>query len=592
MPGRLEAIGGRDEGEFGRSTYRKRVNVNDAPIVNGSVERLIVVVLVGLLTIGNALPGLAFVFWPPLTSGYAVATGSDTIARVRAGSVAARAGLHAGDRMQRPLPVSPDDESEPASYALTIVGPGARHTVTLRPEPQVLSFSDKSSIVAGFVLYVFSFGVGAMLLMLRPSAMTWGFFAYCVFQRLPLLSLHVPGGPNVFYANWAATILVMSPGLTGVIGFASRFPSGIATGWRRTVERASYAFIPITIFEISWPIQADLVGAPFVVPWWIVVSVADAILIALIVDAFVRADHDARQRLAWIVVLPLSLTLRVLLAYGLNNVVPSILFTSTFFELIVPVFVLYAVLRHHLFDIRFVASRAATLAFLSGCVVLFFVLADFFVSKNLAATKLAVTVDLAVAVALGFAVEFVRRRVERVIELLVFRDRHTVEEELVRTAHALENADTAEAIDGLLILEVPETLKLRHTALYRLERPDFVLRTATAGYAPAERITSSDPLVSHLKAERKTAIASRQHGSIVIPIPVRGQLYGLAILGPHTNGTRLDPDEIKLAERVFARAGFAYDHAEAEELLARIERQEAELRVLRAERSRPAQSAG
>ncbi len=71
-------------------------------------------------------------------------------------------------------------------------------------------------------------------------------------------------------------------------------------------------------------------------------------------------------------------------------------------------------------------------------------------------------------------------------------------------------------------------------------------------------------------------MASLPHGAarpvIAFPVFVRQHLESVALLGAHTHGADLDPDEQQLLTELTLSAGAAYDHIHAERVRAEMER--------------------
>src|SRR5437016_14044053 len=53
---------------------------------------------------------------------------------------------------------------------------------------------------------------------------------------------------------------------------------------------------------------------------------------------------------------------------------------------------------------------------------------------------------------------------------------------------------------------------------------------------------------------------------VALPILVRHELRAVALYGAHTSGEAIDPDELKLLEKIAAMSSAAIDHLEAIEL--------------------------
>ena len=68
--------------------------------------------------------------------------------------------------------------------------------------------------------------------------------------------------------------------------------------------------------------------------------------------------------------------------------------------------------------------------------------------------------------------------------------------------------------------------------------------------------------------------------SLVVPLLMRGSVFGFVFYGSRSNGMALTSDEQALLEAVARSAGATYDHIDADRSHARIAELEAQVRVL------------
>jgi GAF domain-containing protein len=138
-------------------------------------------------------------------------------------------------------------------------------------------------------------------------------------------------------------------------------------------------------------------------------------------------------------------------------------------------------------------------------------------------------------------------------------------------------------------------LGLTSAALFLASRDDALFqRTAARGWTrqEAEEIDPEDPLIVELRADpAPIALDGRPRAetilpggskapSLVVPLLMRGNVFGFVFYGPRSNGVPLTSDERSLLEAIALSAGAAYDHIDAEKSHARIKELEARLRAL------------
>jgi hypothetical protein len=198
-----------------------------------------------------AVPSLAYVnvIWNP---GYYGDFGIDThppiVGGVVAGSPADKAGIKAGDTVERPrtmrerLLLSQFVLAPHPGENLTVstVRNARSHRITLKARAlPPLSATDRLllGVKCGW-LFVF-LAVALALVLLRPKIMTWAFYLFA----LNLVFIIGPPELVLSYApvGWSVTAeiahdLIAPAGVAGFVVFCARFPANAAVHWRRIIE--------------------------------------------------------------------------------------------------------------------------------------------------------------------------------------------------------------------------------------------------------------------------------------------------------------------------------------------------------------------
>jgi hypothetical protein len=500
---------------------------------------------------------------------------------------ASRAGLRPGDRIDlsgvAPLTVNMITagfvSSPGRAVTIGVSRGGAFHNVTLRavPESTVPFF-----IVLRILVYMVPVIIGLLLVLLRPSAITWGFF---------LFALGAAGTP---------------PGSV----FGSRFLNGWtqAAIWndcvgvlRDTLPRAG---LMLFVFALAhrrftfWPIAAicatALVGFVSAVPALLdpagkslgVPSINSSVQIFTacmavcgIVYAYAHVASRLRQRLNWIAVgFVLWLAVGILDSFLWPTYESYAVHTALdATQIIFPLLVAYAIFRERVVDINFVISRTLVYGMLTAAIVGVFALIDLFLSRSME-SRFSLPVDVLVALALGFFFHAMHRKLDDAVDRILFRKRHIADVRLARAAKAIVHVDDRSAVSNYLTDLPVEVLDLTGSALYMRNSGDFSLeRCAGWQHQPAARLSASDALVTFLSSELETvrvrdvpmqAAPRDRHDTPVVAIPLvfRSELAGFVLYGAHEDGADLDGEEERALLPLVKNAAVTYDHIEAQAL--------------------------
>lgn len=561
-----------------------------------SVVRMLVVMLIALWTAGTAVLDLSVLWSPPRDDGLAY-NRQGVILSVRADSPAAAAGIRAGDRIAtadaRWFAVRP----RPAVESVRVIHNGKTRTVTLRTEPAPLTVGEKVDVGVNALAFFVFLTVGSVLVLIRPSRMTWAFYVFCASTILVHLGVRFPGSLAIYWGLRISIQYLHALGDGAMLVFAARFPDDAPVGWRKWAERAGLAvcllFPPLQI--ISWQVRW-LAGefTPQALDHVIALVYAATYIaaIATFFTVYAQSRGQERQRIKWALIFPVVLTLRM--PQNLNWITPlpflvlpyELDYAFFIASMLIPLGVAYAVVRHRAFDITFAISRTIVYGALTSIFVAVFSLLHWFLAKQLAETQLALTASIVAALSLGFWLNSIHRNVDRLVDSIFFRQRHEAERRLARSVAAVPLAESNEAVGHFLINEPVAALDLASAAVFHREGDGrFVRSDAAVGWEACRisGLSSSDPLVLHLVAERSairvTEIAWSPPGlpsgaaapSLAVPVLVRRQLTEIILYGAHRNGADIDPDEERHLVPLAVGAGAAYEHLETEALRTKID---------------------
>jgi len=425
--------------------------------------------------------------------------------------------------------------------------------------------------------------IAFVLVFLRPSVMTWSFYAYATgfLSTTPSFAYFTPYLPTGEY-------LVLSFLLSTVWGnfavfpllpFVLRFPDDKLTGFARSVDRAVWAAITVVFlaYAYEWYLRWSS-GVPvwmgYALDTWLPLAVF-ATATFFMVKKYQHARAEIRQRFRFLIV-GFVVSFIAYAIYFIPGVPPLVAQVAGYAVITMPICVMYAVLKHRVIDVNFVLNRALGYGILSILVIVFVSLLDYGAGHVIAQTRLATGVALVATIIVGVLLDRINRTVSNSVETVFFRERREAEEYLRRAARALPYAtDEAAVSDGLAQVPV-DALKLSAAALYRRsndgERFEGVATASNTTVAPpgfdrnhllvrmlqaGEERVWLDQLRGHLDREQA------KHYVLAIPVTVRHELVSFVLYGPHRNGSQLDPEEVELLEELAREASRAYDHIEA-----------------------------
>ncbi len=507
---------------------------------------------------------------------------------VAPGMPAARAGIRSGDRLDLSRLTDPQRSSILGGY-LPAPGDsadigfrhgGKYHRVTLVAASEA---TKPAFIIIRETIFFIPMLIGLFLVLLRPSAITWGFF---------LFSLTAGGSPpnsvaaSRFSSDWntETTLLLIFVACgailpkVGLVLFAFSLARRTFSPWIWTALGAAFVVGAIEVApQLAHPALAGNGSFPALTAF----SEISAAVIALagLVFAYMHVALRLRQRLHWIAagfVLWIIVDVADALlwptyeSYALHTAIDAS-------QIIFPLTVTYAIFRERVIDINFVVSRTLAYGLLTTVIVGIFALIDLFLSRTMEA-RFSLPVDIVVALLLGFFFHGMRKRIDDGVDRVIFRKRHVAEIRLAKAAKAVVHVDDPSAIADYLTRLPAEVLDLTGAALYMRRGGGFALeRCAGWKNEPAAVLATSDPLVAFISSElgcvRVGDVPMREappdrHDAAVLAIPLvfRRELAGFALYGAHEDGADLDADDERALVPLVNNAAVTYDHIEAQAL--------------------------
>ena len=549
-----------------------------------------------------------------------VFTGNSDRIEVEAGSPGA-AGLETGDRINLPA------LSQQERFAL-LRGAAAGTPITVeitrdgrKFQRQLVTSSLDRSARARFardvgipLSFFLSLALASVLFLLRPRPITLAFYFYTMLMLVKTnqTALDLASWPISVASDLAIQVVYPLAQLMILI-FAQRLygrPSRTWPWFFGTALVLSLVAFVAWLDPIVWMVFQRY-GFPG--PTQLFMSLADVLLLIVVLGglAYIASGATAldRRRVTWVIagialapILDLTWAVTNVLYTVMGNTAVVLLYVEhwtddlgPWFGLIGSIFVVYGFLSERVVDFRFVIGRAAIYGAITAVLLLLFGVLEWWAEKLFESTRPAIYVSLFAALFIGFALNALHGRVEDFLNKFLFKEQRRAEEALRHAARALANTSSEKTLVEFLVEEPVRVLGLTSAALFlaRAEGGAFE-RTADRGWNrhETETIDAEDPLIVELRAELAPIVldgrpraetilpGGAKTPSLVVPLVMRGAVFGFVLYGSRSNGLALTADERSLLEAIARNAGAAYDHIDADRSRAEIALLQARLHEL------------
>lgn len=540
-----------------------------------SMLRVWCIVLATAVAFAVVAPDLALPWQPWSTLGFFTVNG----AVVAVDAQAARSGLRVGDVVnverldtQGRARLFTLQSFAPVGAVLTVpLNSGRSVTLTAHPYPRSLAANVTDVIeVIGLLLYLF---IAATLVLLRPMPSTWAFYLFSYVFILSgtgtLFFSTVP--PGIEISLKVVIDLMLSVTAIAFVVFALRFPNVTLDGQARQLER-------ILLVAVAPLLAATVLAVDFGYIFWgqrlpqgisvafqITTRALFATGVLILLYRYAKADDEMRTRLQWVVAafsvafVPFFSLDVIGSAFNLvgNVVIGNIASTVS---VIAPIALAYTILRHRLFDIRLVLSRALIFGVLTTVAVGTLALADWGFGIWLAQSKFALASEAALALALGFSMTHLHRKIEGALNAIIFREQSAALATLRRYTHELDLIADPQRLLGQTYESLVEHMDIEFAAIYAAEGSSFV--RACGGDPAPDLLPSDDFAVLRLRRWSEPFECDGAHhplrGALLLPMSARTELVGFIACGPKHDRTHYLPKEVEALAALAHRAGSAY----------------------------------
>ncbi len=563
-------------------------------------------IIVAIIAIATTAPDVVLP-WHPFSSFGFFVNGSNRVIGVIPKSSAEANGLRAADEIDYGTTDIEGWRYVASEWA--VAPPGTRTTfgmrrdgrvrrVALVSQPVDRNFAENVSVIVLIVAVEAAILLALVLVLMRPSALTWSFFIYACCSGVASLLLLENVGDSAFWVVSTENNVAWALRAPALLTFALFFPKTEISGWRLTLLR--YVVPTVTALQLAGAVLPGWVPGS-VGMYWLATWIATLSFVAAIVVFAITYAHGTgpeRARLSWVM-------LSALVAFGgkwFVDLLWELGFSSTDWvllsnagyslQILFVLAVVYAVVKHRVMDVRFFLSRTLVFSVLTLFLVLVLRTIDWFLTVIIAGERFAVLLEFAAAVGMGLILHGLQTRLEHFASRWLFRSRYLAAQRLRRVCAGLVHAESMEPVCAMVVDEPAEALNLASCALFLRDEAGWFSRRAAVGWDGVDllRISADDPTILELKgsfdplrlrdvhddlfegfdADRKPALA--------LAIHARGRLRGVLFAGAHASGEELDPTEVALLRDVAAAAGHAFDHVEAVALQRRVDELEEALK--------------
>ena len=572
------------------------------------MARMAFVFLFGAFALARTLPDATRVFTPLSVFGY-YTDAAGVITTVFPGSPAAKAGLHVGDRIDvRDFPVA-DRKGGLIGHTYSTYNPIRHMTIVrkgVRMSYEVKGVSEgvptRAVILLRELIAFITISIGMLLAIVRPNRASLGFFHFVIGGEL------YPSAMTSVWLDYPWRMVVdgindaiVAGATIGLFMFALGFPRDIPVRWRIPADVCGGVLWIVSAYLL---VKADIGSTYLAQPALREGHLYDVIQLAIVCGAMlmffvtlVRSRGPDQIRVGAVVV---SFMIAIAGYLAAEQYYPGILKYWQYVALealpILPaLIVFYGATRYHIMGIDFLVNRALVYATMMAAVAGIIGLTEeglsyWFVMN----TNLAYAIIIAVTLMFGAFFGKIRDGVRYVIDRVLFRDRLSAHDRLEGLARELPGARDRDQIEYALTTAVQKEFKLRCAALFE-QRGEHFSVVADAHWPPsAVSIPKEDPAIQRVIHEgiaqflRESdwvawspdlrAVAPR----LAVPIQNDSGPSFVAIYGLELSGVDLDPDEVRLLERLAGGAAVGFSSLRTRDLAQNLE----ELMALRGENAR------
>jgi hypothetical protein len=266
----------------------------------------------------------------------------------------------------------------------------------------------------------------------------------------------------------------------------------------------------------------------------VTLTLSYAVPVAMLFAVLPRANATQRLRLGWVSRCGAIYVAAIfLINTPIFGTIASWLVARGAFSLSM-VGLLYAVLRTRLLDFSVVLNRTLVYAATTSLILGVFALFESLIERIAVGERASLLLELLVPLALGASLTTVHRRIDGLIERLIFRRQYLQESMLRRFAHEAAFVSSPDSLREHTVTELRRHIGAPWVALYEGGPQGFAMAKQCGEHALPARLDIDDPAVITLRAHAPDVDLHDREGALqnegyAFPLQVRGQLLGLLV---------------------------------------------------------------
>ena len=321
---------------------------------------------------------------------------------------------------------------------------------------------------------------------------------------------------------------------------------GARRGWRASFlvllgAAAMFAVVVPIVCVVTRREWAEFTGTPY----GLILSASFLISVVLLFVGYHRARTADRARLRWMLWGGGLFAIGIVLA-DTNPLGPASFIAGMFTQDLALVVFLYAIVRHRVVDVRVVVSRTLVYAMTTSLVLGLFALFESLFERTALGHSASLVLELAVPLGLGVSLSTVHRRIDTLVDRLVFRRQYREETALRGFASESAFVNNPETLLDLTVEQIVHHARAPWVAFYEYGSKAYRRVCQRGEKDLPEAIATDDLALVKLRAHESDVDLHEAPSGVgregyVFPLRARGHLLGVLVVGPR-------PDEHYAAE--------------------------------------------
>jgi hypothetical protein len=411
-----------------------------------------------------------------------------------------------------------------------------------------VSFANKFAFRALSAWGLFSFLTYPLCLSIIALLTVWkgrtreamGLALWAVTFLLGITMQFVPSDGTIGLAVLLASNVLFLLARIGFYTMAEAMTAPLLTARARTIWRVVFFLLlglgaiqslagPLIFVGAGW---AELIRPAY----GVTLTISYTVPLAMLFAVWPRASAVQRLRLRWVISCS---AIYVVAIFLINTPIFGPMASPPIARVMISLSLtglLYTVLRTRLLDFTVVLNRTLVYAATTSLVLGLFALFESQIERIAVGERTSLLLELLVPLALGASLTTVHRRIDALVERLVFRRQYRQEQALRRFAREAAFVSAPDKLLELTAAELRRHIGAPWVGLYEIAPQGYALAQQSGDQSLPVHIDVDDPAVLALRAH-ETEVDLHDRASMLrrdgyaFPLQVRGELLGLLIIG-------------------------------------------------------------